>query len=178
MSQLNANRVPFLMHFQLQYVLVKIIATILIIPLQAKGHYNSGEWSWTSSYAYIAVIMNISVASALYCLVRLYYATKDDLKEWNPLGKFLCIKGIIFFTFWQGFAIQVLCSAGVIKGIGDWDPQHVVDGITVSLDWRSLPPTSFYVKLMCCHAVFNLGLSHLLRDGLLCNRPPLRISTH
>ncbi|KAL3767927.1 hypothetical protein ACHAWO_001823 [Cyclotella atomus] len=117
----------------LQYVLVKIIATILIIPLQAEGHYNSGEWSWTSSYAYIAVIMNISVASALYCLVRLYYATKDDLKEWNPLGKFLCIKGIIFFTFWQGFAIQVLCSAGVIKGIGDWDPQHVVDGITDSL---------------------------------------------
>ena len=77
------------------------------------------------------MIMNISIASALYCLVKLYYAVKDDLKEWRPLSKFLCIKGIIFFTFWQGFTIQVLCSIGVIKGIGDWDPQHVVDGITV-----------------------------------------------
>jgi len=81
--------------------------------------------------------MNISIASALYCLVKLYYAVEDDLKEWNPLRKFLCIKGIIFFTFWQGFTIQVLCSAGVIKGVGDWDPQHVVDGITVCFDFSS-----------------------------------------
>jgi hypothetical protein len=80
---------------KLQYVLIRIISTIIIIPLQAKGLYQSGEWSWTSSYAYIAVIMNISIAYALYCLVKLYYAAKEDLKEWNPLAKFLCIKGIV-----------------------------------------------------------------------------------
>jgi hypothetical protein len=155
-----SNRVP-LLSFQLQYVLVKIIATIVIIPLQAKGHYNSGEWSWTSSYAYIAVIMNISIASALYCLVRLYYATKDDLKEWNPLGKFLCIKGIIFFTFWQGFTIQVLCSAGVIKGIGDWDPQHVVDGITVLLTLHLITNTFCGSNLYPAVLFFN-------QDSLIC----------
>ena len=50
--------------------------------------------------------------------MKLYYVTKDDLKDWNPVWKFLCIKGIIFFTFWQGFLIEVLNSAGVIKPIG------------------------------------------------------------
>jgi hypothetical protein len=160
LSEMRYELTSLSLQFQLQYVLVKVIATIIIIPLQAKGLYESGEWSWNSSYAYIAVIMNISIASALYCLVKLYYAVKDDLKEWNPLGKFLCIKGIIFFTFWQGFAIQVLCSAGVIKGIGDWDPQHVVDGITVS----------FHLTCLLLDELFNTkhcSLSHILHRTFL-----------
>ena len=147
----------------LQFVLVKIIATMVIIPLQAKGLYTSGEWSLSSSYAYIAVIMNISIFIALYCLVKLYVAVKEDLKEWNPLGKFLCIKGIIFFTFWQGFTIQVLCSVGVIKGIGDWSPEHVVDGITVCC------VNYFYLRILCLILMANtlpcicyLGFSYLL----------------
>eukprot|EP00804_Cyclotella_cryptica_P005514 CCRYP_003032-RA/>CCRYP_003032-RA protein AED:0.03 eAED:0.03 QI:176/1/1/1/0.66/0.75/4/2947/304 len=89
---------PFMMNCKygvLQYVLVKIVATIVIIPLQSKGLYHSGEWSWTSSYAYIAIIMNLSISYALYCLVKLYHATREDLREWNPLGKFLCIKGVV-----------------------------------------------------------------------------------
>ena len=39
----------------------------------------------------------------------------------------------IFFTFWQGFLIEVLHSFGVIGEIGDWDSEHVVDGLQVSL---------------------------------------------
>ncbi len=121
----------------LQYVLVKIISTIAVVALSSKGLFHQGEWSWTSGYGYIAVAMNVSIAYALYCLVKLYYATKDDLRDWNPVAKFLCIKGVIFFTFWQGFAIQVLYSVGVIKGIGDWDPVHVVDGIAVRVELLS-----------------------------------------
>lgn len=83
----------------LQYVLVKIIATIVVIILQSLGMFNTGDWSWNSAYLYIAVIMNFSIGYALYCLVKLYYATKEDLKEWNPVAKFLCIKGIVSIVY-------------------------------------------------------------------------------
>ena len=79
----------------LQYVLVKILATIVVIVLQSQGMFESGVWEWDSAYLYIAIIMNLSIGYALYCLVKLYYATKEDLKEWNPVWKFLCIKGIV-----------------------------------------------------------------------------------
>lgn len=113
----------------LQYVLVKIISTIVVIVLQSLGKFNTGEWGWDSAWTYLALILNISIGYALYCLVKLYYATKEDLKEWNPVWKFLCIKGIIFFTFWQGFLIEVLHSLGVIQDVGEWDSAHVVDGL-------------------------------------------------
>lgn len=35
----------------------------------------------------------------------------------------------IFFTFWQGFVIQVLVSVGVIGDVGEWDSVHVADGL-------------------------------------------------
>lgn len=89
---------PFMINCKygvLQYVLVKIIATIVVIVLSSLGKFNAGDWSWDSAYLYLAIIMNFSIGYALYCLVKLYIATKEDLKEWNPVWKFLCIKGIV-----------------------------------------------------------------------------------
>lgn len=123
---------PFMMNCKygvLQYVLVKIVATILVVVLQSVGKLDSGTWAWDSPWMYIALSLNVSIGYALYCLIKLYHVTKDDLKEWNPVWKFLCIKGIIFFTFWQGFLIEVLHSCGVITDVGDWDSEHVVSGL-------------------------------------------------
>ena len=89
---------PFLLNCKygvLQYVLVKTIATILVIVLKSIGKFESGAWGWNQPYTWIAVIMNFSIGYALYCLVKLYYATKDDLKDYHPIWKFLCIKGIV-----------------------------------------------------------------------------------
>lgn len=119
-------------HGVLQYVVAKTIATILTYICQSLGVYGEGQFSWKVAYPYIAFMMNISVMYALYCLVKLFHAVNDELRhpiDWHPLGKFLCIKGVVFFTWWQGVLIFYLKAHGIIDDIGSWTGQDVANGL-------------------------------------------------
>jgi hypothetical protein len=52
---------------------------------------------------------------AIYCLIALYHATHVELESIKPLRKFVLIKMVVFFTFWQGFLLSIL---GYFKLIG------------------------------------------------------------
>jgi len=54
---------------------------------------------------------------SLYCLVLFYMATEEQLKPFRPLSKFLCIKAIIFFSYWQGCLIVLLQQLGVFDAV-------------------------------------------------------------
>jgi hypothetical protein len=85
-------------HGVLQYVVAKTMATILTYICQSIGVYGEGQFSWTVAFPYVAFFMNISVMYALYCLVKLFHAVHDELRnpiDWHPLGKFLCVKGVV-----------------------------------------------------------------------------------
>lgn len=115
----------------LQYVLVKSIGSILTAVLEPIGVIQEGNMSFTSAYVYLTMMINVSQMWALYCLVKFYHATHSNLAnpDWKPLGKFLCIKGVVFFTWWQGVAIAVLKSYGIIGEIGSWDVHDVANGL-------------------------------------------------
>jgi hypothetical protein len=59
------------------------------------------------------VLDNISFTIALYYLVLFYEVLAEDLKYYKPLAKFLVIKSVIFFAFWQGVTISLLVSFGM-----------------------------------------------------------------
>jgi len=59
---------------------------------------------------WLKIIQNISVFMAFSGLLKFYHAVQDDLAWCNPFPKFLCIKGIVFMTFWQGLVISFLAS--------------------------------------------------------------------
>jgi len=116
----------------LQYVVAKILATLITATLEPIGMFNEGEFDWTKGYVYVSFIINGSQMWALYCLVKFYHATSENLchpTNWHPLGKFLCIKGVVFFTWWQGVLIAALKNRGLINNIGNWDKDDVANGV-------------------------------------------------
>lgn len=46
-----------------------------------------------------------SVSVAMYCLIQFYLQLKVDLAEHKPFLKVVCIKLVIFFSFWQSVRI-------------------------------------------------------------------------
>ena len=98
----------------LQYVLCKILCSVLVLLLEWRGLYQEGDFTWKGAYLYICLFTNISQCWALYCLILFYYATHNELSSINPVGKFLSVKALVFFTWWQSVAISMLYQAGMM----------------------------------------------------------------
>lgn len=63
--------------------------------------------------------------------MALYHATHKELESIQPLRKFILIKMVVFFTFWQGFLLSILNQFGLI-GKEQWtvyDNKQLASGI-------------------------------------------------
>ncbi|QDZ22141.1 subunit alpha of organic solute transporter [Chloropicon primus] len=99
----------------LQFVLAKPFLAATIFVLESEEKYSEGDFSPAKGYVYIVFVMNVCYAVALYGLIIFYLAAQDLLRPYNPVMKFVLIKGVIFFTFWQGFVLSLLTSIGVVE---------------------------------------------------------------
>ena len=54
--------------------------------------------------------MNVSVFVAFSGLVKFYHAVHNELAWCRPFPKFMCIKGVVFMTFWQSLALSVYAN--------------------------------------------------------------------
>jgi len=123
---------PFLTNCKfgvLQYVLIRNATAWITLILDAYGLYDEGNFSLSSSYFYLVFIVNTSQCWALYVLALFYYATKNELTPINPVGKFLAVKALVFFTWWQSVAINMLYQMKFIPEGGDWTSEDVAKGI-------------------------------------------------
>lgn len=89
----------------LQYVPVQLTLCFITFLLHLGGV--EGEWSWSSYYPYFILIINFSQIWAMYGLFWFYHGYHKQLEPCRPLAKALCIKGVVFFTFWQSVIISI-----------------------------------------------------------------------
>ncbi|XP_073824329.1 transmembrane protein 184C isoform X3 [Musca autumnalis] len=104
-------------HGILQYTVVRPITTFISVICELCGVYGEGTFAGNVAFPYIVVINNISQFVAMYCLVLFYRANKEDLKPMKPIPKFLCIKAVVFFSFFQGVLLNILVYYNFIKDI-------------------------------------------------------------
>lgn len=98
----------------LQYAWLKPVLGLSAIVMKATGTYQEGYIGLSSGYLWSGIIYNISVSLSLYSLGLFWVCMHDDLKPFRPVPKFLCIKLIIFASYWQGFALSILVWLGAI----------------------------------------------------------------
>ncbi|ADV25362.1 conserved hypothetical protein [Cryptococcus gattii WM276] len=124
----------------LQYVQVKPLLVLVVIALKATGTYQEGRFATDSGYTYVSIAYNASICLSLYCLAMFWVAVNKDLKPFRPVPKFLCVKGILFFSFWQSIGISLLVAMGAIKKVGPYtDPEHMSLALVDSLICFEMP---------------------------------------
>lgn len=156
----------------LQFTIIKPFNAIVACILQVFGAYGEGDWDFARhGYPYLTIVDNVSITISMYYLILFYVAVKHDLGrfDFRTVTKFLCIKSIIFFSFWQAVTISVLVQLKVIQEVGDWTPEDVGSGLT---------------NILICIEMFIFSLVHIYAfphnpfklEAEATNRPPPQMS--
>ena len=106
--------------FAMQFVFFRPVTTIAKVVLAKYEYY--GPWGaespndYRAPQFYVTLIQNLSIFTAFTGLLKFYHAVDKDLEWCRPFAKFLCIKGVVFMTFWQGLAITILAEVTDVGG--------------------------------------------------------------
>ncbi|KAG0241816.1 hypothetical protein BGW41_005323 [Actinomortierella wolfii] len=120
----NPSRLHFLQFMKwgiLQYVPLKVFTTFLAIVLESQGTYCEESWSPKFGHVWVLIID--------FTAIMFYVTIHKDLKKYQPLLKFLAIKLVIFFSFWQMVAIEGLVYFNVIKESEYWTTSNIATGL-------------------------------------------------
>jgi hypothetical protein len=114
----------------LQYAWLKPVLGLAAIIMRATGVYQEGYIGLTSGYFWSGILYNISVTVSLYALGLFWVCMNQDLKPFRPMPKFLCIKLVIFASYWQGFFLSILVWLGAIPDdVEGYSPDNLAAAI-------------------------------------------------
>jgi len=104
--------------FAMQFVFLRPTTTVALFLLEEFDYHGptGDNWDYRSPQLYIIGIQNLSVFVAFTGLLKFYHAVDQELAWCRPFAKFLCIKGVVFMTFWQGLAISILATTTDVGG--------------------------------------------------------------
>ena len=112
-----------------QFMVIKPLVTLVIIVLTARGQMGEHLLDPTHGYFWTTLVYNISITIAFTALVYFYFGTQEFLVGKNAFPKFLCIKTVIFLSFWQGILIAILASMGFLPKFDYWSEAEAPTGL-------------------------------------------------
>lgn len=83
--------------------------------------YCDGNFRYDRGYAYIVFLQNATQLLSLYTLAWLYILMKQELKPYKPVPKFVVVKAVVFFTFWQSVAISFAAKVKILTATTNFD---------------------------------------------------------
>jgi len=84
-----------------QYCFIRVVFTFVSLASQYFNRYCESSLSPVFAHIWVLVFESTSVTIAMYGLIQFYIQLKDDIAHYKPFLKILCIKLVIFFSFWQ-----------------------------------------------------------------------------
>lgn len=123
----------------LQYAWLKPVLGVATIVMKATDTYKEGYLHPSSGYLWIGILYNISVTLSLYSLAMFWVCMSQDLQPFRPVPKFLCIKLIIFASYWQGFGLSILQALGAMNNVPGYTPGNLAAAIQDALICCEMP---------------------------------------
>lgn len=124
----------------LQYAWLKPVLAIISIIMKATDTYQEGYLGLSSGYLWTGIVYNVSVTLSLYSLAMFWVCLHNDLAPFRPVPKFLCVKLIIFASYWQGFFLSILQWLGALSnGVAGYTPDNLAAAIQDSLICFEMP---------------------------------------
>lgn len=123
----------------LQYAWLKPILALASVIMKATDTYQEGYIGLSSGYLWTGIIYNVSVTISLYSLALFWVCLHDDLTPFRPVPKFLCVKLIIFASYWQGFFLSILQWLGALGSVAGYTPDNLAAAIQDSLICFEMP---------------------------------------
>ncbi|SSD58748.1 uncharacterized protein SCODWIG_00509 [Saccharomycodes ludwigii] len=134
----------------LQYVWFKPFYCLgmLIVELASGTDTSNKTAEWCVFLKnYLIIFYNISASLSLYDLALFWKCLYGDLAAHNPWPKFLCVKLIIFASYWQGTLI------GILNHFGFWNGNDI-DG-TEDIGF-------VYQNAILCIEMIGFSVGHLI----------------
>lgn len=128
----------------LQFVFIKPAGSLLKLLITT----NEVDFMRSISILVLAICNNLSVSCALYGLVLFYHAAHDLLLPFQPFEKFLSVKAVVFFSFWQGVVIGLAVKVGALKDVQGFSADEQATGLQdflICLEMAIAAVTHYYV---------------------------------
>jgi hypothetical protein len=138
-----------------QYVLVRVVCSVVFVSLESLGLAGDGLNSWRSADLWIYIVINASQLWALYCLVFFASVLWPALLPLRPINKFLLVKLVVFGFWWQSVMLETLDSTHSLDRLADGSGRDNFYANVVLQDL--LITVEVMLIALCHHYVFGVG---------------------